>query len=397
MASLVKRTRKDGSPSWFVKYRARRRPSPLGAVRQQQGSSRPQGRRRGQAREQPRNVEPTRPRHLRDGRRSVVRAPPSGASAGDPHQLPRRARRPPAAPLRQGRGARDPSLGGRIFSSRDGEEGEGRQHDPQRRRRPLDDPGRTRRRRRPRRQPGGRARARETTGTAAEEDRGPDPGRGRALDAAARPEARPVFELAASVGLRRAELLALRWEDVDFAGSAITVRESKTAAGERRVPIFGSARKVLLEAKACSRFSRPEDYVFPTVVGTPENPAAWSSLEFYYARRRAKLRETLRFHDLRHYAVSRLIARQALGDARRLLASLRRRDRRGGGTLRPAGGERLRRDWLTVQNAAYGAREKCARTRYPGESNADKVRLDAGSAGIAASRDHRRLLCQPIR
>jgi integrase len=106
-------------------------------------------------------------------------------------------------------------------------------------------------------------------------------------------------------------LLALRWEDVDFAGSAITVRESKTAAGERRVPIFGSARKVLLEAKACSRFSRPEDYVFPTVVGTPENPAAWSSLEFYYARRRAKLRETLRFHDLRHYAVSRVIEQGA--------------------------------------------------------------------------------------
>jgi integrase len=106
-------------------------------------------------------------------------------------------------------------------------------------------------------------------------------------------------------------LLALRWEDVDFAGSAITVRESKTATGERRVPIFGSARKVLLEAKACSRFSRPEDYVFPTVVGTPENPAAWSSLEFYYARRRAKLRETLRFHDLRHYAVSRLIEQGA--------------------------------------------------------------------------------------
>jgi integrase len=139
----------------------------------------------------------------------------------------------------------------------------------------------------------------------------PTPAEVEALIAAARPEARPVFELAASVGLRRAELLALTWEDVDFAASAITVRESKTAAGERRVPMFGSARKVLLEQKARSRFSRPGDYVFPTAVGIPENPAAWSSREFYYARRRAKLRETLRFHDLRHYAVSRLIEQGA--------------------------------------------------------------------------------------
>ena len=38
-----------------------------------------------------------------------------------------------------------------------------------------------------------------------------------ALIAAASPEARPVFELAASTGLRREELLGLRWEDVDFA------------------------------------------------------------------------------------------------------------------------------------------------------------------------------------
>jgi integrase len=132
-----------------------------------------------------------------------------------------------------------------------------------------------------------------------------------ALIAAARPEARPVLELAASTGLRRSELLALVWEDVDFSSSTITVRESKTAAGERVVPMFGSARKVLLEQKARSRFKRPEDYVFPTAVGTPEDPAAWASREFRHARRQAKLRATLRLHDLRHYCVSRLIAQGA--------------------------------------------------------------------------------------
>jgi integrase len=63
--------------------------------------------------------------------------------------------------------------------------------------------------------------------------------------------------------------------------------------------------------KARSRFKRPIDFVFPTVVGTAENPAAWASREFYYARKQAKLRTTLRLHDLRHYAVSRLIEQGA--------------------------------------------------------------------------------------
>jgi integrase len=99
--------------------------------------------------------------------------------------------------------------------------------------------------------------------------------------------------------------------DVDFAGSLITVRESKTAAGERRVPMFGSARKGLLEQKARSRFKRPGDYVFPTAVGTAEDPAAWARREFYRARKQASLRETMRLHDLRHYAVSRLIEQGA--------------------------------------------------------------------------------------
>jgi integrase len=131
------------------------------------------------------------------------------------------------------------------------------------------------------------------------------------LLAAARPAARPVLEIAASLGLRRAELLRFRWADVDFEAREVVVREAKTEAGERVVPMFGSARRVLLEAKARSRFKRPEDFVFPTVVGTAERPADWARREYLYARGQAKLRETMRLHDLRHYAVSRLIEQGA--------------------------------------------------------------------------------------
>jgi integrase len=143
-----------------------------------------------------------------------------------------------------------------------------------------------------------------------------------ALIAGARtPESAAIFTLAASLGLRRGELYALRWNAVDFAAGLVRVVTSndrgvitatKTAAGERVVPMFGSARLVLLEQKARSRWSRPHDLVFPTAVGTPQNPATSAEREFRHALHRAGLpRLAFRFHDLRHYAVSQLIAQGA--------------------------------------------------------------------------------------
>jgi integrase len=143
-----------------------------------------------------------------------------------------------------------------------------------------------------------------------------------ALIASARtPEVSALFTLAASLGLRRGELFALRWDAVDFAAGLVRVIVSndrgvitptKTAAGERIVPMFGSARLVLLEQKARSSWSHAHDLVFPTVVGTPQNPATAVERELRHALRRAGLpRLAFRFHDLRHYAVSQLIAQGA--------------------------------------------------------------------------------------
>lgn len=124
-------------------------------------------------------------------------------------------------------------------------------------------------------------------------------------------QARPVVELAAGSGLRRGECFRLTWEDVNFETREIAVRSSKTDAGERIVPMFGSVRKLLLEQKARSRFTRPDDLVFPTVVSTPENAQAWIGREFLPAIKRAGLERAFRFHDLRHYAVSRLVEQGA--------------------------------------------------------------------------------------
>jgi integrase len=137
---------------------------------------------------------------------------------------------------------------------------------------------------------------------------------------ASRAGARRVLVLAATSGLRRGEIFALRWRDADTDARTIRVRETnhgaglltpaKTAAGERVVPMFGSVRQALLEQRAASRYSAADDFVFPNRLGGPESPNGWLKREFYPALKRADV-SPFRFHDLRHFAVSQLIAQGA--------------------------------------------------------------------------------------
>lgn len=71
---------------------------------------------------------------------------------------------------------------------------------------------------------------------------------------------RALWALAVYAGLRRGEIMALRWEDVDLAAGVIRVERSwdaparvfvepKSRAGWRKVPIAGVLRDILLEHK----------------------------------------------------------------------------------------------------------------------------------------------------
>jgi integrase len=93
-----------------------------------------------------------------------------------------------------------------------------------------------------------------------------------AVIAAATPAVRGPIVVAATAGLRRGEVFALRWSDLDCDQRLIRVRSSnsdgtitrtKTNAGERLVPMFGSLRRLLLEQRAASRYSADTDLVFP--------------------------------------------------------------------------------------------------------------------------------------
>jgi integrase len=74
--------------------------------------------------------------------------------------------------------------------------------------------------------------------------------------------------------------------------------------------MFGTVRFALLEHRAASRHARPDDFVLCTVLGTPESPNGWLKREFYPTLKRAQVPH-FRFHDLRHFAVSQLIAQGA--------------------------------------------------------------------------------------
>ncbi len=123
-----------------------------------------------------------------------------------------------------------------------------------------------------------------------------------------------IFLTAAFTGLRRGELIAMRWRDVDFAGSVIRVRASY-AGGRLTLPKSGKVRAVPMAtvvARALAALAQPgafagdDELVFP---GQDGGYLDGSALRRRYASalKRAGLRP-LRFHDLRHTFGTRVIA-----------------------------------------------------------------------------------------
>ncbi len=124
-----------------------------------------------------------------------------------------------------------------------------------------------------------------------------------------------LVRVAAYAGLRRGELVALRWRDVDFAGRKIIVRRSLSGETEVRSTKSRPAREVPLPAQASSaldrisqrgEFTGADDYVFCSRLGRRLDPSAMRR-RFERARDAAGL-ESLRFHDLRHTYGSLLVA-----------------------------------------------------------------------------------------
>jgi integrase len=139
---------------------------------------------------------------------------------------------------------------------------------------------------------------------------------------AALPEAdRALWATAFYAGLRRGELLALRWEDVDLAAGVIRVErawdvkvgvvEPKSRAGRRSVPIAAALRDYLLEHKLRSR--RSEGLVFGRSGEIPFEPVSLRARTLS-AWRAAGL-ESISLHEARHSFASLMIAAGVNGKA----------------------------------------------------------------------------------
>ncbi|MGI9071122.1 MAG: tyrosine-type recombinase/integrase [Bryobacteraceae bacterium] len=117
--------------------------------------------------------------------------------------------------------------------------------------------------------------------------------------------------LAASTTCRGIELKHLHWHDLDLFVRTMTIRRSKTKAGHRSIPLNGDALAAIARLWERSHLlgsDEPHHFVFPACERRSINPdkpqrtwrTAWRSLT------RAAGLKGLRFHDLRHQAITEL-------------------------------------------------------------------------------------------
>lgn len=147
----------------------------------------------------------------------------------------------------------------------------------------------------------------------------------RALEAGADDAERPWYAaarrmttVALSTGLRRGELLGLRWQDVELLERVIHVRQQfvrneittpKSRAGRRTLPLGEVAAASLEEQYASSLHRAPESIVFShPALGTPLDPSKLT----VYARKAIKQAGVSKpfrpWHGLRHTALTETAA-----------------------------------------------------------------------------------------
>ncbi len=117
-------------------------------------------------------------------------------------------------------------------------------------------------------------------------------------DAGVIPYLRTLLIVAIETGMRRGELLGLRWADVSHNRRVVSLTLTKNGS-DREVPLSQRAFDALTEWKSCADVD--QSTIFPMTAGALEQ--AWRRL---LARSNVK---GLRFHDLRHEGVSRLFER----------------------------------------------------------------------------------------
>jgi integrase len=138
-----------------------------------------------------------------------------------------------------------------------------------------------------------------------------------------------LFVLALATGMRRGELLGLKWQDINFAMGSLQVRrtlnyvphkgfveaEPKTEKSRRSIMLAPFALEVLLKHQTRQQVAKAKagdawqerDLVFCTSRGTPLDPRTQVHLPFKKLLKQAGL-PNIRFHDLRHSTATMLLS-----------------------------------------------------------------------------------------
>ena len=111
----------------------------------------------------------------------------------------------------------------------------------------------------------------------------------------------PIMKIALETGLRQGEIHALEWRDVDFNKNTVLVRDRKNPkqklGNDQLIPLLPVTREVLLREK---QHAKQDRRVFERILR-----AGSISDKFAKLTKRAGITD-LRFHDLRHEAISRM-------------------------------------------------------------------------------------------
>ena len=136
----------------------------------------------------------------------------------------------------------------------------------------------------------------------------------------------PLVKITALYGLRRSEVLGLKWDSIDFMNGRVLIHhtvcklgvkiekdKTKTESSRRSFPLTEEAREIFLAAKAAEEENRrlfqksykTNDYIFKWSDGTPFAPD-------YVTHHFAKVLKQnglphIRFHELRHSCASLLL------------------------------------------------------------------------------------------